>query len=200
MCSFTDLLRRQGKATDKQTAHSYGPLYDRWLTPLVDRPARLLEIGVSMFGGGDLLAFAEFLPLAEIHGIDRGFEQVLPAVTAHPRIVLHEGDAYNGKMLHKLAGPDVPLILTALWDVIIDDCEHCRQSQKAAFLLYWPMVAIGGQYIIEDIQASYATEFREWLQAVAGPGSCVEVHDLTHERNGDNIIARIVRGETGSPN
>lgn len=61
MKTFVDVLAEIGD-TDKQTTHSYGPFYQTWLSELQGRTVNILEIGVSMFGGGSVLAFAEFLP------------------------------------------------------------------------------------------------------------------------------------------
>ena len=138
-----------------------------------------------------MLALAELLPLAEILGFDNQMGPLLMPVANHPQIHVSLCDAY-----------EVDRDGLGMFDVLIDDCLHDRQHQQAAFAKYWPLVAPGGQYIIEDIQAGYAAELKAWLQDQAGPTSLVELHDLTHERPSDNIIARIVRADkqTDSPN
>lgn len=180
------LLRLRKQFTDKQDLHSYGPLYDAWLGPLREKPLKLLEIGVSMFGGGDLLCFADFLPRAEIHGLDNNLALVMEEVRHHPRIVLHDGDAYDPATPRKLSsiGP---------WDVIIDDCVHRPLEQQIAFRAFWPMVTPGGCYILEDIHQAHEHYLRAWLEHASGPDGRVECHNLTHEGPGDNIIARVVR-------
>ena len=179
--TLTELLANA--RTDKQTDHSYGPLYDRWLGPLREAEVQLLEVGVSMFGAGDLLAFAEFLPRAAIWGMDVTLEGIDAAVLDHPRIELIRCDAY--------ADDPFP---SATWTAVIDDCVHVPQQQVALFERYWPRVRPGGQYVIEDVHASVMPSLLRVMRPMCS-GCVVEVHDLRGQRPGssDNICFRIAK-------
>lgn len=169
---LAELLARPG--TDKQTVHSYGRWYHDWLAPLRGRAgARLLEIGVSDYGGGQLLAFAEFLPHAHIVGVDITLEGLLPEVRTHRRITLDQADVYNDLR---------PVLSEGSFDVIIDDCLHDPDRQRWLFGELWCRVNPGGLYVIEDVAASYlasvAIDILEWL----GDAAEVTPLDLRRER------------------
>jgi hypothetical protein len=92
--SLSDLLKAHGAHTDKATMHQYGALYDLWFAKCRDAPMALLELGVSCFGGGDLLAFARYFSKGRIFGIDLWPEGCLAEVLADPRISVLRGDVY----------------------------------------------------------------------------------------------------------
>lgn len=130
--------------TDKDIAHSYGPVYAELLTPLRETPIRFLELGVAEYGAGDLLSFAEFLPLAEIWGVDVNLGPAMPEVRNHPRIKLIGADAYKAESVQLVDGH---------FDVVIEDLTHEPPNQLLAHDIWWPLVKPGGIYVIEDVQA-----------------------------------------------
>lgn len=103
----------------------------------------LLEIGVNRAGG--CLFWREYLPNAEIHGID-----VRPRITNYieNRLRMTVVDQSNREELKEFADANGP------WDIIVDDGSHMVSHQVASFETLWPFVNNGGQYIIEDIQTS----------------------------------------------
>ena len=50
--------------TDKQTTHSYGPVYEALLEPFVDKQCTILEVGVQL--GGSMLLWHDLCPLAPL--------------------------------------------------------------------------------------------------------------------------------------
>ena len=133
-----ELFTRHG--SDKDTYHSYGPVYEGLFRPIRDKVKDLLEIGVC--GGGSLRAWAEYFPAANIVGLDNNPAALLNGVE---RIVSHAADATNSGELEKvLAGSS--------FDIIVDDGSHWEGHQRESWnLLYW-RVRPGGYYVVEDIQ------------------------------------------------
>lgn len=185
--TFTDILLRYAASTDKQTVHSYGPLYNRWLAPLRGRACRILEFGVSMFGGGDLLALADFLPETEVWGVDTDLAPLAAEVSAHPRITAWSADAYADDLPQRLA-------LGGHCAVIIDDCVHDPERQELLFRRFWPLIGPDGQYVVEDMGPESRWLFDRIGQTVGRRGR-VEFYDLSAERPAcpDNRLIRVVR-------
>lgn len=145
MESLKDLFNKYGH-TDKHTKHTYDGFYEKWFSHLRDKPINLLEIGVSSYGGGDLLAFAEYFPNGIIHGLDNEVNILLPEVMTVPNIKIYDGDAYSKDAVNK-----VPQIK---FDIIIDDCVHNHKSHVILVKSFYPMLADDGIYVIEDVNAS----------------------------------------------
>jgi 2-polyprenyl-3-methyl-5-hydroxy-6-metoxy-1,4-benzoquinol methylase len=74
MEKFQEILKKYSThdnytGTDKNTIHSYGPIYEKIIREAVERPdLTILEIGV--FSGAFLQVLHEVFPNATIHGID----------------------------------------------------------------------------------------------------------------------------------
>jgi len=117
--------------TDKHE-HGYAAAYERHLGPLRDEVITLLEIGV--WRGGSLLAWADWMPKAQIIGVDINPQLQISA----ERIHVEKGDI-------KQYAPDRD------YDVIIDDGSHFAEDIMAGYLRLWPKVKPGGWWICEDL-------------------------------------------------
>ncbi len=172
--------------TDKQTLHSYGPVYEALLQPFADgRRGKILEIGVQH--GGSILLWNDLCPNASIIGIDT-------KDVAHPsirervdsdRVSFVTGDAYGDDML--------PLIANGLFDdldVIIDDGPHTLESQCAFLHRYLPFLAQDGVAVIEDVQ--FGGWFRV-LRSCVPDGFVSEAVDRTHVKGRYDDLMFIVR-------
>lgn len=136
--AVADIIRSYN--TDKCRIHSYGPIYNEWLTPIRDRVTAVLELGV--LNGESLKAWREVFPEAYIHGVDIDRQA---ANFEHFRISTHYGNATDSKFLNQLAyffGP---------WDFICDDASHRPQDQITSLLYLWQYLRPGGVYAIEDV-------------------------------------------------
>lgn len=131
--TFPELFKKH--LTAKPAA--YGQVYDTILTP----PARVLELGVK--AGGSLLVWAERWPDAEVYGIDITMALVRPEVSTHPRVSLMTRDA---TLCPDDAAPALPL-----FDLIVDDASHELVDQIKVLENYFPFLAAGGTYVVEDI-------------------------------------------------
>jgi hypothetical protein len=133
--SLHDLGLRHG--TDKASVHSYLPLYEEVLGYLREEPVRLLEIGI--WKGSSLLMWADWLPRAEIHGIDLQLPDL-----AHDRIRMHQHSQCDESALS--------LLKDDYFDVIIDDGSHHPADQLQSIHYLWSKLRTGGLYFVEDIQ------------------------------------------------
>jgi len=168
--TLTQLFIKNEAATDKHRpgGHSYGPIYDSFLTQFREQEINILELGVTAFGGGDILALLEGFPLARIWGIDNR-----PVNIVDPRYTMIVGDAYSVR-----TAPE-----NTTFDIIIDDCLHDIGHQTRALEIYLPLLNVGGVYIIEDLLAYWETgESIYRLGNVVGPGRRVTYADLSFQR------------------
>jgi hypothetical protein len=133
--------------TDKQTIHSYGPVYEALMEPLVGKAATILEVGVAH--GGSMMLWHELLPQGHIIGLD-----VINAV--HPcifprmedsRYHFLMGDAYSATALET-----VKTLAPSGIDFAIDDGPHTLESQCAFIHAYVPLLQDEGIAVIEDVQ------------------------------------------------
>jgi hypothetical protein len=115
----------------------HGPIYQKLLTPLKNIPINFLEIGVER--GNSLRAFHEFLPLANLFGID-----------IHPKNICNVAHIMCGDQ----ADPDflrLAIQEVSSLDFIIDDGGHRAIQQQTSFKYLYPILRRGGYYVIEDL-------------------------------------------------
>jgi predicted O-methyltransferase YrrM len=123
-------------------------VYEALLAARRHEPLRVLEIGVQ--GGGSLRMWREWLPAAELFGID-----IDDACRAHA------GDRCQVHILDQARESDLRHFLDLTggqFDFIIDDGGHSMTQQLTSFAVLFPALAAGGLYAIEDVGTSY---FRE---------------------------------------
>ncbi len=185
--SFVDCLKpyeavNTDKGTDKNTTHSYGPVYDQLFQPHKESAKRILEVGVS--GGFGLLAYADYFQHAEIFGLDIS-DNCASSVKAHPRVHLTFGNALDSAVVRSVEGP---------FDIIIEDASHFPDHQVRHFYDFAPKVNPGGLYIIEDINQDNL----DWIRRqVTGPaehmGFTLEWMDLRSIKGRYDDILMVAR-------
>lgn len=132
-------LEHSHYVTDKNTGHSYGPVYDELCAPIRRSAKAVLEIGV--YNGDSLRMWRDYFPNAEVHGLD-----IMPQrMFTEERITTHLGSQDDPKVLRKVGrrGP---------FDLIVDDGSHRSEHQFTSLLYLWQFLRTGGVYVIEDIQ------------------------------------------------
>lgn len=136
-----------GYFCDRNTTHSYLDVYESLLAPYRDTAKRVLEIGI--YDGGGLLMWEEYFKSAIVHGIDCSITP-LDKVNLRPLIECKHHicifDATNQDQVAEFTQDGIKL------DVIFDDAAHTLNQQLKLFELWWPHLAPGGIYIVEDIQ------------------------------------------------
>jgi hypothetical protein len=170
--SARTLLEAQG--TDK--GWWYGGLYDVLLQPIRTTIRCVVEIGIgtmipdaasSMVGigaphyrtGASLRAWRDFLPNAEIHGIDPAEDTSL---RDEPRIHTHRCDSTDPEQVSAL-------LASVTWpspDLIIDDGLHEPTAQTKTLHNFFPLLRDGGLYIIEDVIPDHVHDLLDELDAI----------------------------------
>ncbi len=138
--------------TDKNTTHSYLPLYNSLLYPLREKARNVLEIGIGDFGpknGGSIMMWNKFFPNATVYGIDTLPEsRVLDELKNNNKVILYtstdgyDEDFFNREFLNK----DIK------FDFMLDDGPHTLESMVQFIKLYSKVMSDDSILIIEDIQ------------------------------------------------
>lgn len=180
--TLTELYELIG-GTDKHTTHKYAGLYGPLLAHKRETAKKVLEVGVSCWGSGDLEALGHYFPNAEVHGIDvHPLERVKEEHQA-PNIFFHQFDGYNTDLLDGCFGVTV-------WDFVLDDGPHNRETQIIFLNYFYDKLAPGGILIIEDIQGGISGPIVQYLyDNFEGDKHFLSFIDRTRGASGDDIIA-----------
>ena len=134
--------------TDKNTVHSYLPLYQTLLIHKKETAKHVLEVGI--YHGGSIKLWHDFFPNATVYGVDiMPSDHVWEGIRDKERIVVHAStDAYNHEFfnthfLHK----------QIKCDFMLDDGPHTLESMKQFIKLYSQIMTDDGILIIEDVQS-----------------------------------------------
>lgn len=149
----TDLCRIALKYhTDKAHSHNYTPTYHKLLAGKTVK--KVLEIGLGWGGlmhndyppAGSLLMWRDYFPEAEIYGLD-----------IRPDTLRNEGRIHSF-----LCDQDnLDSLLDAAdkvgrdFDLIVDDGSHVPMHQVTTALVFVPLLAPGGIYVIEDVHKEF---------------------------------------------
>lgn len=165
--------------TDKDTTHSYGPIYEKILKKLEGRKnLTFLEIGI--LGGSFLQVLHELFPEADIYGVDINLQNYL--YDAHnPKIHLYEMDATREETAD---------YLNQCFDLIIEDGSHLMVHQKQTLDFFAPYLKKNGVYITEDIIQGNE-QLKKDLETIGYKHNLeMEWMDLTHKKQRfDDIVA-----------
>lgn len=168
-------------------SHDYAPTYEHLLAGKDVR--NILEIGLGRAGtvhadqvaGNSLRMWAERFPEARVVGLDHD-----------PNTFVNEGriksilcDQSNVDSLCDAAA----LLSGCLFDLIVDDASHIAQYQANTALIFAPLLARSGVYVIEDVCPG--DECSRLLAEFGVPHQTIE---LRIERVEDDRLI-IIRGE-----
>lgn len=141
--------------TDKgaATGHSYIEFYSKYFEPK-RADVRLLEVGIS--SGGSALLWSKYFEKYQIDAFDylQGFASQTPfqsELVATPGIKLTFNKSSFDENWAKTFTDNH-------YDFIIDDGDHSVQGQWKTFVNFWPKLAVGGTYFIEDVLNHTAAE------------------------------------------
>lgn len=180
MTPIGDILNRY--QTDKNTNHSYGPVYDKLFA---DRDAvrNVMEVGIA--SGGCLLAWRDVFPNAQIVGFDMepchsealGSEDatVYPITPRPSRIEIVQGDMKDRSALMRA-------VRDRQFDIIIEDATHRLHDNLRTLFWLWPHLAPGGLYVIEEMESPHS--HLECLALFRG----VEVHTSPPPIEGELLV------------
>lgn len=138
MDKYSSLCNYEG--TDKNTIHSYGPIYENILKELEGRNnITILEIGVM--SGAFIQVLHKIFPDAEIYGVDINLHNY-KYDRQNPRIHLFEMDGTRMETADHL---------NQCFDLIMDDGSHLMIHQKKSLDVFAPYLKKNGVYITESI-------------------------------------------------
>jgi hypothetical protein len=134
--------------TDKNTIHSYLPLYQNLLISKKETAKNILEIGI--YKGGSIKLWSDFFTNANVYGLDiMDIKNVWDGIRNNDKIILYTSTDAYGKdfcITHFLNK-------NIKFDVMLDDGPHTLQSMKQFIKLYSQIMTDDGILIIEDVQS-----------------------------------------------
>ena len=139
--------------TDKNTTHSYLPLYEKLLNPIHANAKHILEIGIGDFNkknGGSIIMWADFFETSHIHAVDiLPKERVYDELFTNQRIHVYcESNAYDhGFVKKQFVDKNIK------FDFVLDDGPHNLESMKLFIELYHNLLTLNGILIIEDVRS-----------------------------------------------
>ncbi|MEP1425820.1 MAG: class I SAM-dependent methyltransferase [Tateyamaria sp.] len=140
--------QRKGKASDKW--EHYFRVYEPLFATYRFQPITLLEIGVQ--NGGSLEVWAQYFENAKnIIGLDID-PKVGDLQYEDPRIRAVVSDGTLSQAVEDVGCEFFPA------DIVIDDGSHYNDHVIKSFLLFFPLLADGGVYVVEDTHTSYFAE------------------------------------------
>lgn len=175
--TLDDLALKYG--TDKNSLfHGYTKIYEKYFSPLKDKPLKFLEIGFC--SGCSARMWEDYFSNAQLFYIDinPGAHQFLRDFKrTHLHIANQEDPKALAEFIKKVGGN---------FDIIIDDGGHTMNQQITSFKVLFPHVKSGGIYIIEDLHTSYHKYVPDYIQYISAnqPTAVEFLQDLIHSVNG----------------
>lgn len=172
--------------TDKNTTHSYLPLYDKLLRSKKETATRVLEVGI--YQGGSIKLWHDYFKGAIVYGLDiMNINDVYDGIKNNEQIVLYTSiNAYDYEFF-KTTFLDKNL----KFDFLLDDGPHSFESMVNFVKLYSQIMADDGILIIEDVQDwTWIDKLSEIVPEELKP--YIKVYDLrTNKNRYDDIVFTI---------
>jgi len=179
--------------TDKNTKHSYLPLYQNLLISKKETAKNVLEVGIGDYNqgvtnGGSIKLWHDYFTNANIYALDIcDLEKVWDEIKNNERIILHTSiDAYD----HDFFTTHF-LNKNTKFDFMLDDGPHSLESMKQFIKLYSQIMTDDGILIIEDVQSW------DWIDILKNEvpenlKQFIKVYDLRPNKNRyDDIVFTI---------
>jgi len=132
--------------TDKNTTHSYIPLYQELLISKKETAKNVLEVGIHR--GGSIKLWSDFFTNATVYGLDIiGVEDIWCELIKKNIELYISYDAYDENTF-KLNFLDKDI----KFDFLLDDGPHSLESMEMFIKLYSQVMTDDGILIIEDVQ------------------------------------------------
>lgn len=172
--------------TDKNTVHSYLPLYQNLLESKKESAKNVLEVGI--FGGGSIKLWGDFFTNAHVYGLDIiHIDNIWHEIKNKPNITLYTStDAYNNDFFNTHF-----LNKNMKFDFMLDDGPHTLESMLHFIRLYSQLMTEDGILIIEDVQSWDWIELLK-MQVPEHLKQYIKVYDLRPNKNRyDDIVFTI---------
>lgn len=134
--------------TDKNTTHSYLPLYQKLLISKKETAKNVLEVGI--YDGGSIKLWSDYFTNANVYGLDiMNIQNVWEDIKNNEKIILHTSmDAYDTDFfMNQFLNKNIRC------DFMLDDGPHTLESMKKFIKLYSQIMTDDGILIIEDVQS-----------------------------------------------
>jgi cephalosporin hydroxylase len=134
--------------TDKNTIHSYLPLYQKLLIGKKETAKNVLEVGICY--GGSIKLWSDFFTNATVYGLDIiDTNKIWEELKNKEKIILYTStDAYNSEFFtNNFLNKNIKC------DFMLDDGPHTLESMIQFIKLYSQIMTDDGILIIEDVQS-----------------------------------------------
>jgi cephalosporin hydroxylase len=135
--------------TDKNTVHSYLPLYQKLLISKKATAKNVLEVGINK--GGSIKLWSDFFSNATVYGLDINNDRklIINEIQNKEKIILYTSvDAYdNNFFITNFLNKNIK------FDFMLDDGPHTLESMLQFIRLYSQIMTEDGILIIEDVQS-----------------------------------------------
>jgi hypothetical protein len=179
--------------TDKNTIHSYLPLYENLLKNKKETAKNVLEVGIGDFNqgitnGGSIKLWHDYFINANIHALDIcPLERVWDGIKNNDRILIYSSiNAYNNDFfINNFLNKNIK------FDFMLDDGPHTLESMKEFIKLYSQIMTEDGILIIEDVQSW------NWIDILKNEvpenlKKFIKIYDLRNNKNRyDDIVFTI---------
>lgn len=156
--TLVKLFEEKKYSTDKNTTHSYLPIYDKLFSRFKDKEINMLEVGVA--DGGSIELWNDYFTKATIFGFDI-VDNYNPTSNRVIKQIRNINNISNNEFEY------FPLTIA------IDDGSHLLKEQLEFIKNIYPQIVSGGLLIIEDIQ-----DLEKELPSFKSLGYDFEVLDL----------------------
>jgi len=167
--------------TDKNSIHSYLPVYANILKNAWNKPFRMLEIGIQR--GGSLAAWCKAFPSATVYGVDCQKTVTINAPNYKEKIL----NAYSEEFLQAFATEEA-------FDFIVEDGSHAYNDILFACHYYHTFLKPGGVLVIEDVPD---VKWLPKMKALASAAGCThEVVDLREKKGRWDDVLFLIKKPT----
>jgi len=131
--------------TDKISVHKYHETYPLYLERFENHTGSMIEVG--LLEGASLKMWLNLFPKMHIYGLD-----------INPKELVNRGQRYTIIKADQSIEEDLTRATSLIEgpvNFICDDGSHIPEHQLLTFNKLFPLLEVGGVYIIEDIETSY---------------------------------------------
>ncbi len=166
VASELDNLARQYYADKSSDWHNYVVVYEKYFSPLKNKPIKFLEIGLAM--GYSAKMWRDYFTYADLHFIEnqQHFIDIYQATNPVKSrcYLLDQANEFDLLKFVDESGGN--------FDIILDDGGHQMDQQITSFRILFPTVKSGGMYIIEDLATSYTASGHYCTESKPGTTVC----------------------------
>jgi hypothetical protein len=182
MSQLIDLV--DNTKTDKNTCHSYIPVYQKLFELKKNNTNNILEIGIgepmqNKENGGSIKLWHDYFPNSTIFGLDiHDISNINEEIIDKERIKLYTSvDAYDTTFIENTFIKN-----NIQFDILIDDGPHTLDSMVFFVKHYLPLLKDDGILVIEDIPDMNWTQILK-ENTPEQLRECINIIDLRHLKN-----------------